>query len=93
LHVLAIDRIYAEETTRLSESGYLSYPRSLEEVETAIRDGEAQLVFLVRNTPVSQVMAVADAGDLMPEKSTFFVPKPITGLVMASLEGDVSSAS
>ena len=38
-----------------------------------------------------EVMAVADAQDRMPEKSTFFFPKPPTGLVMASLEGTVSA--
>jgi uncharacterized protein (DUF1015 family) len=91
LHVLAIDRLYAEGTTKLSEDGYLSYPRSLAEVESAINDGDAQIVFLLRTTPVAQIMAVADAGDLMPEKSTFFVPKPITGMVIARLEGEVAT--
>jgi uncharacterized protein (DUF1015 family) len=49
----------------------------------------ADLAFLVRRTPVAQVMAVADAGDLMPEKSTYFYPKPVSGLVVAPLEGEL----
>ena len=89
LHTLVVDRLYRLPTTELSDEGYLSYPRNLGEVEAAIESGEAQVAFLVRNTPVDQILAVADAGDLMPEKSTFFVPKPVTGMVMASLEGVV----
>jgi uncharacterized protein (DUF1015 family) len=87
LHTLAIDRLYGLPTTELSDEGFLSYPRNLGEVESAIESGEAQVAFLVRNTPVEHILSVADAGDLMPEKSTFFVPKPVTGMVMASLEG------
>ena len=89
LHLLAIDRIYPEGTTQLSESGSLMYSRSLAEVERALGAGEAQVVFLVRSTSIEQVMAVADAGDLMPEKSTYFYPKPLSGAVVASLEGEV----
>jgi uncharacterized protein (DUF1015 family) len=35
---------------------------------------------------VSQIQAVADAGERMPEKTTFFQPKPLTGLVFRSLD-------
>lgn len=90
LHTLAIDRLYPEGTTELSESGRLLYARVPEEAERAMNAGEVDLVFFVRHTPVHQVTAVADAGDLMPEKSTYFYPKPVTGLVVASLEGDIS---
>ncbi len=90
LHTLAIDRLYPEGTTELSESGRLLYARVPEEAERAVSAGEVDMVFFVRQTPVQQVMAVADAGDLMPEKSTYFYPKPVTGLVVASLEGDIS---
>jgi hypothetical protein len=89
LHVLGIDRIYSEGTTALSESGHLRYARATDEAERAASVGEVDVVFLVRHTSVHQVTAVADAGDLMPEKSTYFYPKPVTGLVIASLEGDI----
>jgi uncharacterized protein (DUF1015 family) len=89
LHTLAVDRIYPEGTTALSESGHLRYARAAEEAERATSAGEVDMVFFVRHTSVHQVTAVADAGDLMPEKSTYFYPKPVTGLVIASLEGDI----
>ena len=40
------------------------------------------ILFLLNNTPVSQVREVADTGLVMPHKSTFFYPKVLTGLVM-----------
>ena len=92
LHVLGIDRIYPEGTTALSESGRLMYSRSLSEVDRVLETNEAQVAFLVRKTLVNQVTAVADAGDLMPEKSTYFYPKPLSGIVVASLKGEVSPA-
>jgi len=89
LHTLVIDQLFDVGTTALSESGRLTYPRNLEDVEGAIHSGAADVAFLVRQTPISQITSVADAGDLMPEKSTFFYPKPLTGMVVASLRGSV----
>ena len=45
------------------------------------REG-ADAAFLLEPTPVASVMAVADAGDVMPQKSTYFYPKALTGLVI-----------
>ena len=49
----------------------------------------ATIGLLVRPTPVEHIVAVGDAEDRMPEKSTYFFPKPVTGLVIASLDGTV----
>jgi uncharacterized protein (DUF1015 family) len=89
LHALGIDRLFARGTSALSEEGLLTYTRDVTEVEDAASEGRCGLAFLVRGTPAEQVMAVADAGDLMPEKSTYFFPKPPSGLVIASLTGEV----
>ena len=47
--------------------------------------GEYQLGFLVNPTPMWQVQAVAESGDTMPSKSTFFYPKVASGLVMRKI--------
>jgi uncharacterized protein (DUF1015 family) len=47
----------------------------------ARRDG-ADVAFLLEPTPVASVMAVAAAGEMMPQKSTYFYPKALTGLVI-----------
>lgn len=52
-----------------------------------VRRGSFQLAVLLGSTPASQLRAVADAQDRMPQKSTYFYPKPMTGLVLHELEG------
>jgi uncharacterized protein (DUF1015 family) len=69
----------------------LTYASDFAEAVRAVRSGEAQQAYLLNPTPIEQVCAVAAAGDKMPPKSTFFAPKPLTGLAMHSLEGRRSS--
>ncbi|MBN9391596.1 MAG: DUF1015 domain-containing protein [Chloroflexi bacterium] len=51
-----------------------------------VEAGSAQLAFFLQPTPVTAVLAIADAHDRMPRKSTYFIPKLPTGVVMRSLE-------
>jgi uncharacterized protein (DUF1015 family) len=48
--------------------------------------GDAAAAILVRPTPLTQLAAVATAGDVMPQKSTYFYPKLLTGMVFNPLE-------
>lgn len=50
--------------------------------ETAVRLGEADLALLLPPARVEHVRAVVDAGERLPQKSTYFWPKPRTGLVI-----------
>jgi uncharacterized protein (DUF1015 family) len=52
----------------------------------ALARGEGQVLFLMKGTPVSIVRAVAEAGEVMPQKSTFFHPKVPTGLLFHTLD-------
>jgi len=45
-------------------------------------NGMAQIAFVVSPTKIAQVRAVAKAGQTMPQKSTFFYPKLLSGLVL-----------
>lgn len=91
LHTTFLDPLFPEGAARLVERGLLRYTRDLGEVQEAVAQDDRTVALLVRPTPIEHIMAVADAGDRMPEKSTYFFPKPVTGLVMASLAGRVSS--
>jgi uncharacterized protein (DUF1015 family) len=62
----------------------IAYTASAEEAIASL-DGKTDALFLMRPTPVEQVRAVADAGETMPPKSTFFYPKLLTGLVFNPL--------
>jgi uncharacterized protein (DUF1015 family) len=63
------------------------YAHSLAEVEEALKAGQCRLAVLMRPTPVPQIVAVADAQESMPAKSTFFHPKLPSGLVVHPLHG------
>ena len=56
-----------------------------EAVDRASR-GDVQAAFLVRPTRIDQLAAVARAGDVMPQKSTYFYPKLLTGMVFNPME-------
>jgi uncharacterized protein (DUF1015 family) len=62
----------------------IAYTASSERALAALDEG-THAVFLMRPTPVEQVRAVADAGETMPPKSTFFFPKLLTGIVFNPL--------
>jgi uncharacterized protein (DUF1015 family) len=64
----------------------VAYTRDAGEAIARVGRGEAQAAFLVRPTPLEQLAAVARAGEVMPQKSTYFYPKLLTGLVFNLLE-------
>lgn len=58
-------------------------------VEKSVEDyGSTPLLFLLNPTPVDQVINIADSGEIMPHKSTYFYPKILTGLLINKLAGD-----
>ena len=72
----------------LAMGGRLAYTRGEADAIRAVASGEAKAAILVRPTRLEQLAAVASAGDVMPQKSTYFYPKLLTGLVFYPLEGD-----
>jgi hypothetical protein len=63
----------------------LSYRNDAATVATLVDKGDADAALLLRAVTVEQIRAAAFAGLRMPEKTTFFEPKPRTGMVMRSL--------
>jgi uncharacterized protein (DUF1015 family) len=60
--------------------------RGLEELERRVDSGEMQVAFVLYPTRMEDLMAVADAGEVMPPKSTWFEPKLADGLVSHVLD-------
>ncbi|MCL2768686.1 MAG: DUF1015 domain-containing protein, partial [Solirubrobacterales bacterium] len=69
----------------IAELNGLFYARSTEEALSLVRSGSCDAAFLVRPPPVAQVRELADAGENMPPKSTYFFPKLLTGLLFNPL--------
>jgi len=55
--------------------------RGLKELEAKVKSGDWAVAFALYPTSMSQIMQVADAGQIMPPKSTWFEPKLVDGLV------------
>lgn len=64
----------------------LAFQHGVTNVRQAVECGEAQAGVLLRPVTVEQIVAIADGGERMPPKSTFFFPKPRTGLVFRSID-------
>ncbi len=63
----------------------LDYSKNLADAIDAVQTGRADAGFFMRATPVEQVREVAETGESMPPKSTYFYPKVPTGLVFNPL--------
>lgn len=69
-------------------AGRIRYTKSVLEALDAVNaeaaDGPDRVdaAFLLEGTPVASIVAVAKAGDVMPQKSTYFYPKPLSGLLI-----------
>jgi uncharacterized protein (DUF1015 family) len=63
----------------------LDYSKNLADAIERVESGAADAGFFMRATPVEQVREVAEAGESMPPKSTYFYPKVPTGLVFNPL--------
>jgi uncharacterized protein (DUF1015 family) len=78
----ALNRL-AEIDDEAVETGAIGYTKSSAEAIAAVdADDGIDAAFLLEPTPISAIEAVAQDGDVMPQKSTYFYPKALTGLVI-----------
>jgi uncharacterized protein (DUF1015 family) len=64
----------------------VTYTPQVEEAVAAVDSGRAQAAFLLRAPTIDQVRAVAERGETMPQKSTYFFPKLTSGLLFHPLD-------
>lgn len=82
-----LDSSRLEVALRELPSGHeVTYQHGWDHVSTAVAKGEAQAGVLIRPATVAQILEVGRWRTLMPQKTTFFYPKPVTGLVMRRLD-------
>jgi len=70
----------------ISRESHVSYTPSAKNALEAVRRREAQIALLLNPTRPEQVRAITSAGERMPQKSTFFYPKLVSGLVINKLD-------
>ena len=82
LHTLILEKILGIDKKNMAEQRNLTYTKFFEEAIMGVDKGEFQCSFILNPTRVTEIRDVAAAGEKMPQKSTYFYPKMITGMVM-----------
>lgn len=80
LHKIILENLMGINQENLED--HVRYTRVDEEAIKFVDEGKYDLSFLMNATKIEELKAVADAGEHMPQKSTYFLPKMLSGLVM-----------
>jgi uncharacterized protein (DUF1015 family) len=86
LHAGILEQVLGITEEAQAAKANLWYPQDARVALKELRNGRGQALFLMNATPVAQVRALAEAGEVMPQKSTFFYPKVVTGLAIHTLD-------
>ena len=86
LHSIILDRLLGLDEEKVREQTNLRYLRDAGEAVDQVRRGEANVAFLTNPVTMEQLREVAFAGDVMPQKSTDFFPKLLSGLAIYALD-------
>ncbi len=86
LHAAILDRLLGIDARALEEQRNVTYTVDARAGADAVASGEEQILFVLNPTSADEVIRVADRGEKMPQKSTNFYPKLLTGLVLSVME-------
>jgi uncharacterized protein (DUF1015 family) len=86
LHTIVLDHLLGLDAEKVREQTNLRYLRDAAEAVDQARRGEADITFLTNPVTMEQLREVAFAGDVMPQKSTDFFPKLLSGLAIYALD-------
>ncbi len=89
LHKLILEKLLGIDDEKLTQGGYLQYvkdtPNAIDDSIAMVDQGDKQAAFLMNPPRLEQMRMVADHGERMPQKSTYFFPKIFTGLTINKL--------
>ena len=86
LHSIVLDRLLGLNEEKVREQTNIRYLRDAAEAVEQVRCGKADVTFLTNPVSMEQLREVAFAGDVMPQKSTDFFPKLLSGLAIYALD-------
>jgi uncharacterized protein (DUF1015 family) len=86
LHTIILDRLLGLDAEKVREQTNLRYLRDAAEAVDQVQRAEADVTFLTNPVTMEQLREVAFAGSVMPQKSTDFFPKLLSGLTIYALE-------
>jgi uncharacterized protein (DUF1015 family) len=86
LHKCLLEGVLGISEEAIREQKNVSYVRDAGEAMSRVRDGAANVAFLMNPVRMRQVRDIAFAGEVLPQKSTDFYPKLLSGLTIYALE-------
>jgi uncharacterized protein (DUF1015 family) len=86
LHSLVLERLLNISPEAIRDQKNLKYVREAGEAAELVATGEANIAFLTNPVTLSELRDVAFAGEVMPQKSTDFYPKLLSGLTVYALQ-------
>jgi uncharacterized protein (DUF1015 family) len=82
LQTLVLDQVIGIDQEQVARGEYIAYTREEEDAIAKVDSGEYNMVFFLNPTLVDEIIQITGNGEKMPQKSTFFYPKLISGLVI-----------
>jgi uncharacterized protein (DUF1015 family) len=89
LHRMVLEKGLGITAAAVAAEKHVGYEREMDAALAAVDQGNAQLAFLLNPVRVAQVTDIALAGDVLPQKSTDFYPKLLSGIAVFRLEGQI----
>jgi len=86
LHAAILERLLGIDAKALEEQSHVTYTVDAVDGLARVKAGDEQLFFYLNATSPGEVVRVADHNEKMPQKSTDFYPKLLTGLVLTKME-------
>jgi uncharacterized protein (DUF1015 family) len=86
LHALVLEKLLGISPEAIREQTHLRYLRDAAEAADQVVRGEAGITFLMNPVSLDQLREVAFAGEVLPQKSTDFFPKLLSGLAIYALD-------
>ncbi|MBT9332767.1 DUF1015 domain-containing protein [Paracidobacterium acidisoli] len=86
LHALIFERLLGITQEKIREQAHLRYLRDAAEAADQVVNGEADAAFLMNPVTLDQLREIAFAGEVLPQKSTDFFPKLLSGLAVYALD-------
>ncbi len=86
LHALVLEQLLDLTPESIRQQENLRYLRSAEDAAAQVARGEADIAFLIKPVTLEQMKEVSLSGEVMPQKSTDFYPKLLSGLAMYALD-------
>lgn len=86
LHRVVLETMLGISQEAIRSQAHVNYVRDAEEAIARVRRGDANVAFLMNPVTIEQMRDVAFAGEVMPQKSTDFYPKMLSGLTMYAMD-------